>query len=342
AFGNEKYQLQKLIVEAINNFDNKLMQDIMFDTQFASGSSVSNETKASTMRTSNSISIKNFEYPSVWKLLWIEVKSWWNNWMGTVFYGLVGASATIGIGYSAYTAYWNNKRNFNLKQNENLKITLEIKPKNNNHSDNWYANFYNNNSILDTDCSCQRKFKNKSGNNNYSVSYILRNGPINPKLILYNYKDSNSETDWFPIIDYYPGSNIVSFYKFGGKKEKLGDLVIRREIISDEQLCEICTKQEHFITCECTSSKCKNNNRVNECHIAIEKKKCNICTNNENGQEECKCKFLCCTINKEGKTCCINIENNECNMHTNQEKCKCKTLCCAINKSDKKCCVVIE
>ncbi|MDJ1648931.1 hypothetical protein [Mycoplasma phocimorsus] len=340
AFGNEKYQLQKLIVELINNFDNKLMQDVMGSIKLASGSHASSETEISIeqIEKAKKAIVKTYNKKvSVWSLLWKEVKDWWNDWMGTVFYGLIGVGATIGIGYSAYTSYWKNKRNFKLKDGENLKITLELYPENGVKSEDWYAYFYNDNSILDTDCSCQRKFKNKNSNNIFFVSYILRNGPTSPKLLLYkenkaDNKKEELETDWFLIVDYYPGINKVPFYKYKSNKEKLGELVIKREIVLDTELCEICKKQENFVECECKSSKCTSINNTKKCYIAIEKKKCNICTNNEITQKKCKCISLYCTTNEKENTCCINIGSENCNISVDQQQCKCKTLCCAANE----------
>ncbi|MDJ1647297.1 hypothetical protein [Mycoplasma phocimorsus] len=303
AFGNEKYQLQKLIVEAINNFDNKLMCDIILDSHFASGSHASNN--VNTIRSKTSVSISNSETTSVWRLVWAEVKSWWNNWLGTAFYGLIGVSATIGISYSAYTSYWKNKRNFMLKEGENLKITLQLFLKEGISENNWYGRFYNEDSEIYTDCSCQRKFKkenDKFNNNNnkiLSVSYILTNGPTRPKLLLYN---NEIESEYFSIIDYYPGYNIIPFYKYNSKKEKIGDLFIKREKITDQILCEMYTKSENYIECKHNSLCCKIEEMTNKCHIAIEKKKCRICENKQN-KSKCECKAFCCKNCDEIKNC---------------------------------------
>ncbi|MDJ1648930.1 hypothetical protein [Mycoplasma phocimorsus] len=311
-FGNEKYQLQKLIVESINNFNNKLIQNTILDSQFSSGNHVSStftiekieKVKEEIVKTSN-------KDVSVWGLLWNEVKGWWNNWMSTVFYGLVGAGATIGIGYSAYTAYWNNKRNFQLKQNENLKITLKLYPVNVNNSGHWFGRFYNNGSSIDVECSCQRKFNSESENSPLMVKYILTNTLKNPKLYLYNLDKEGKDgkvildTNLFSILDYYPGYNTVPFYKYGIKKEKLGDLIINREVITDEELCKMYTDQNKYIKCEHESSCCKIAGTIKKCHIAIEKKKCCSCENKQN-KSECECKALCCK-NCDEITNCENI-----------------------------------
>ncbi|MDJ1646653.1 hypothetical protein [Mycoplasma phocimorsus] len=283
AFGNEKYQLQKLIVEAINNFDNKLMQDTMNGIHFVSGSHISNEVRA--MRIKTSVSISNSETTSVWGLLWKEVKSWWNNWLGTAFYGLIGVGATIGIGYSAYTSYWKNKRNFKLGKDENLKITLELYPEKENNKNNghWYGRFYNVDSSIETKCECQRRFKKcNNGNNNapFSISYILTNGPTKPSLFLYNLDDKNNEQFYmkyrFPIKDYYPGSNKISIfgYKNGSSaKEKLGDLIITREIVTDNYINKCCVVTTTQPQCKHNSECCNKENDKKQCCIAVEVKK---------------------------------------------------------------------
>ncbi|MDJ1648157.1 hypothetical protein [Mycoplasma phocimorsus] len=280
AFGNEKYQLQKLIVEAINNFDNKLMQDIMFDTQFASGSSVSN--KVNTIRDRTSVSISNYENTSVWRLLWAEVKSWWNNWLGTAFYGLIGVGATIGIGYSAYTAYWKNKRNFKLKDGEGLKITLELYPEQGKNIGNWFARFYNIGTSIEAKCICQTRFHKKENLSLYNIEYILTNGPENPKLLLYNTEKPDKtgkdyfETNFISIKDYYPDSSsevsVFGFENRGKDKKKLGCLVISRKIIKLNENNNVCSASSSTEKCECKSLSCESDkNKKCNC-IAIEEK----------------------------------------------------------------------
>ncbi|MDJ1646651.1 hypothetical protein [Mycoplasma phocimorsus] len=221
--------------------------------------------------------------PSAQSIIWNALKDWWKNWISPIFYGLIGVSSSIGLGYVLYTEYWKNKRNFKLEDKQNLKITLELYPKDDKNKNNWYGLFYNNNSTLYTECSCQRRFKNGS-NTFLSVSYILRNGPNNPGLILYKEDKTDSkktevETPWFPIIDYYPGANKVPFYKYGSKNEKLGDLVIKREIINDDKLCDTYKKMINETDYKCEFS----------CCVAIEKKKCDKqqCTSNS---ANCICK----------------------------------------------------
>ncbi|MDJ1647609.1 hypothetical protein [Mycoplasma phocimorsus] len=287
-FGNEKYELQKLIVELINNFNNKLMQDTIFDFHFASGSHASSETKVSTTRTINSVSIKNSETLSVWKLLWKEVKGWWNNWMSTVFYGLVGVGATIGIGYSAYTAYWNNKINFNLKENEGLKITLEFYPEIENKDGYWFGRFYNNSNSVKIECLCQRRFKKRNANNSQLfIEYVLTNQPKNSGFLLYNVKNCDDtgegyfDTDFIAIKDHYPGSNEISIIGFeNGKKDhkKLGRLVIAREKIIINQTKNICnpSSSNEECKCSCKSLPCESDT-IKKCNcMAIEEK----CQNN--------------------------------------------------------------
>ncbi|MDJ1646654.1 hypothetical protein [Mycoplasma phocimorsus] len=273
------------------------MQKTILDSHFVSGSHASNN--VNTIRSKTSVSISNSETASVWGLLWKEVKSWWNNWLGTAFYSLIGVGATIGISYSAYTSYWKNKRNFKLKNGENLKITLELHPNNGDNNDHWYGRFYNDGSSIDVECSCQRKFKKNSSNNLLSVTYVLTNILKKPGLLLYSLDKEGkegktiSETDWFPIVDYYPGYNTVSIYKYKSKKEKIGNLVIKREIITDEQLCKMCKEIINCTQCECKSSSCITANGVNKCCVAIEKKKCCICKNKQD-KLKCECKALCC------------------------------------------------
>ncbi|MDJ1648052.1 hypothetical protein [Mycoplasma phocimorsus] len=269
-FGHEKYQLQKLIVEAINNFDNEVIQDDMPNSEFRIGSHASSESKVSVNRIEKAkyVITKTFNKEvSVWSLLWKKVKGWWNDWMSTAFYGLVGAGATIGIGYSVYTAYWNNKTNFKLEKEENLKITLELYPEKDININNWYAHFYNGGKSVVNDCSLKRKFKNNSSNGSnrkfVSISYILRNGPTNPKLLLYNLDNNDLDTNVFPIKYYYPGENKISFYKHDDKNKKLGELFIKREIITDDDLLKMYTKTVNCTECKCNSS----------CWTAIDEKK---------------------------------------------------------------------
>ncbi|MDJ1648156.1 hypothetical protein [Mycoplasma phocimorsus] len=276
AFGNEKYQLQKLIVEAINNFDNKLMHDTMNGIQFVSGSHISNEVRA--MRIKASVSISNSETTSVWGLLWKEAKRWWNNWLGTAFYGLIGVGTTIGIGYSAYTSYWKNKRNFKLKNNQQLKIKLDFYPEEDKKNGNWFGYFYNEGSSIQTECSCQRKFKQEQ-NSSLSIIYILNNGPTKPELMFYNLADDgkkeNYYTNKFPIKDYFPGSSKILLYGFESntnKKIKLGNLLITRELIEKEEYKKNCDNTTKQINHVCNSNCCKSNDTIKKCCIAIEEK----------------------------------------------------------------------
>ncbi|MDJ1645915.1 hypothetical protein QLQ80_02355 [Mycoplasma sp. M5725] len=252
AFGNEKYQLQKLIVELIINFNNKLIQDTILDSQFASGSHVSNNYTSiqsqfnveKIEKTKEEILKNPNKKVSVWGLLWEEVKGWWNNWMGTAFYGLIGVSATIGIGYSAYTSYWNNKRNFILNDGEKLKIKLELYPDDRKNIGHWFARFYNKGSAIKTTCICQTRFEKRNNTLPLSIEYILTNTPKNPGLLLYNTEKNdkkgkdNFDTNFISIKDYYPGTNEIIVFGFenGGKeKKRLGRLKISRELIRKEQ-----------------------------------------------------------------------------------------------------------
>ncbi|MDJ1647607.1 hypothetical protein [Mycoplasma phocimorsus] len=290
AFGNEKYQLQKLIVEAINNFDNKIMQNTILDSHFARGSHVSSnytsikfQSNVEKIEKLKENMLKTSKNNLVWKLLWDEVKSWWNNWLGTAFYGLIGVGATIGIGYSAYTAYWKNKRNFKLQSGQKLKIKLDFYPEEDKKNGNWFGYFYNVDSSIETKCECQRRFKKcNNGNNNapFSISYILTNGPTKPSLFLYNLDDKNNEQFYmkyrFPIKDYYPGSNKISIfgYKNGSSvKEKLGDLIITREIVTDNYINECCVVTTTQPQCKHNSECCNKENDKKQCCIAVEAKK---------------------------------------------------------------------
>ncbi|MDJ1648933.1 hypothetical protein [Mycoplasma phocimorsus] len=298
-FGHEKYQLQKLIVEAINNFDNEVRQDDMPNSQFRIGGHASSESKVE-KTIDSTVTATNTQIPSIWSMLWDELKNWWNIWLGTAFYGLVGVGATIGIGYSAYTSYWKNKRNFKLKKDEKLKVTLEIHLKEENNKGHWYGLFYNNNTSIQTDCSCQRRFikKEKSdtmNNNLLFVSYILTNELLNPSLLLYNLDGENNNgeenyyTNKFIIKDYYPGSNIIPFYAYNSKnntKEKIGNLVISREVITENNFNDICEKIMQENKNKCKLSCHMNENNSKKCCIAIEKNQNNI--NNTNIQN-CSC-----------------------------------------------------
>ncbi|MDJ1647296.1 hypothetical protein [Mycoplasma phocimorsus] len=280
AFGNEKYQLQKLIVEAINNFDNKLMHDTMNGIQFMSGSHTSNEVRATRIKAS--VSISNYETTSVWRLVWAEVKSWWNNWLGTAFYGLIGVGATIGIGYSAYTAYLKNKKFFKLKENEGLKITLEFFPEVKNKVGYWFGRFYNNWDSIKIDCLCQRRFKkNIKSDNNFSwiIEYILTKDPNNTGLLLYNLTECNDtgnenyDTKFIPIGDYYTESNEIPVFGYENRnknEKRLGNLVITRKVITQDQIKNICNTSSSIQKCECKSSSCESDT-IKKCScIAIE------------------------------------------------------------------------
>ncbi|MDJ1647605.1 hypothetical protein [Mycoplasma phocimorsus] len=192
--------------------------------------------------------------PSAQSIIWNALKDWWKNWISPIFYGLIGVSSSIGLGYVLYTEYWKNKRNFKLDNGKKLRITLELYPEEQyKNKGYWYTFLYNKNSSLTTDCSCKRRFKNKSKENQMSplsVTFTLTGDIDNPSLLLYNLDNMNNqgvenyETDRFPIKDYYPGSNKIPFYGYTKDnkttKVKLGDLVIKRSIETTEHTDEEC------------------------------------------------------------------------------------------------------
>ncbi|MDJ1648932.1 hypothetical protein [Mycoplasma phocimorsus] len=80
----------------------------------------------------------------------------------------------------------------------------------------------------------------------------------------------------FPIKDYYPESNKISIFRYkngSSAKEKLGNLIITREIVIDNYINECCVVTTTQLQCKHNSECYNKENDKKQCCIAVEAKK---------------------------------------------------------------------
>ena len=329
--------------------DKKLINPILESSTQESEEDLDNKESESQVTTKRNVTSDSLSSNSVWFdtwNIWSRIKNWWNSWGEPLFIGIFWLSGVAGIGVAAYNIHLNNKRDFKLKDGQQLKVTLDFQPESDVTGGSWYGRFYNDGGSLESCCSCQRKFKSKNSNNSenstssYPVtnSFILVNGPSKPGVMLYNLEGSDDKSSngkekyWTNIItfkDYYPGSNTIDVYGYQGSttsvRKKLGKLTVVRELIE-------CKEKDECSCCKEESECCKKEN-LKKCKCICECKNDTTCQNNQTQmqQNSCCCEIKCCkqTVDSMQSSYNCDCKNKDVGMQ--------QVNCCCIIKEKKKC-----